>query len=105
MAKWCRVAGSSDIEPGGGRVVRAGDHTIALFNVDGVFHAIDNTCVHAGGPLGEGDLQGTTVLCPWHGWGYDVTSGEATHDPDTRLSCFAVKVAGDDILVEVPESD
>ena len=103
MAKWCRVARSGDLEAGQCRVVRAEEQAIALFNVDGTFHAIDNTCLHAGGPLGEGDLQGTTVICPWHGWGYDVTSGEATHDPDAKVSCFAVKVEGEDVLVEVPE--
>jgi nitrite reductase/ring-hydroxylating ferredoxin subunit len=102
MSKWCRVAATSDLEPGQCRVVRADDRSLALFNLDGSFHALDNSCLHAGGPLGEGDLQGTMVLCPWHGWGFDVRTGEATHDPDQKVGCYEVKVEGSDVLVEVP---
>lgn len=57
--------------------VRAGGREIALFNVNGEFHAIDNTCTHEGGPLGEGMVQGTTVSCPWHYAAFDVTTGES----------------------------
>lgn len=81
MAEFRRVANAGDIAPGKGTVVEVGGRQIALFNVDGSFHAIDNVCVHRGGPLGEGNLRGATVTCPWHGAQFDVTSGEALSAP------------------------
>jgi len=52
-------------------VVEPAAARLAVFNVDGVYYAIDNTCSHRGGPLGEGDLEGTVVACPWHAWRWD----------------------------------
>jgi len=96
-----KVAQVSDIPPGSGKVVEANGKTIAVFNCDGTFYAIDNTCKHRGGPLGEGSLSGATVTCPWHGWEYDVTSGGCQTDPSITVQKFAVKVDGDDVLVSV----
>src|SRR5437762_6073833 len=70
-----KVASVGEVETGQGRVVEANGKTLALFNVDGVFYAMDNACAHRGGPLGEGDLDGTIVTCPWHAWRWDVRSG------------------------------
>ena len=61
MAEYA-VAKVDEMPAGAGKVVFAGDKPIALFNVNGTFFAIDNTCAHRGGPLGEGDLDGTTVI-------------------------------------------
>src|SRR5207245_179427 len=55
--------------------------SIALFNVEGSFYAIDNTCTHRGGPLGEGELKGDTVACPWHGAHFNVKTGAVTVPP------------------------
>ena len=96
-----KVAQASDILPGTGKVVQAGGKSIAVFNCDGTFYAIDNTCKHRGGPLGEGSLSGTTVTCPWHGWEYNVASGACQMDPSITVQKFDVKVAGDDVLVSV----
>ena len=60
---------------GSGMAAEAGGHQIALFNVDGTVSAIEGTCTHRGGPLGEGSLEGTTVTCPWHGATFDVRTG------------------------------
>ena len=68
MSKTVKVAQTSDLLPGIGKVVQADGRNIAvLFNVEGTFFAIDNTCTHRGGPLGEGKLSSDTVECPWHG--------------------------------------
>ena len=67
MGEFIRVASTDDVKPGNGMVVEMNDKALALFNIDGTIYAIDNTCVHRGGPLGEGDLEGDTVSCPWHG--------------------------------------
>ena len=101
MAVLTKVAKKSEIPPGTGKVIEAGGRTIAVFNCEGTFYATDNTCKHRGGPLGEGSLSGTTVTCPWHGWEYDVTSGECTADRSVKVQTFDVKVEGDDILISI----
>src|SRR5438094_4016716 len=67
MAEFVKVAKTGEIAPGEARAVEAGGKKIALFNVDGTFYAIDDTCTHRGGPLSEGMLMGEEVTCPWHG--------------------------------------
>jgi len=96
-----RVAAVADVPPGTGAVVHADGRTLALFNVDGTFYALDNTCLHRGGPVGEGDLEGTIVTCPWHGFQYDVTTGRNVFDPEVGLENFPVRVDGDDVLVGI----
>jgi nitrite reductase (NADH) small subunit/3-phenylpropionate/trans-cinnamate dioxygenase ferredoxin subunit len=96
-----KVTDASAVPPGEGRVLEAQGKTLALFNCDGTFYAIDNTCLHRGGPLGEGDLDGTTVICPWHGWRWDVTTGANVMNAAVRVSCFPVKVEGGAVLVDV----
>ena len=96
-----KVAKASEIPSGTGKVVEAGGKPIAVFNCDGTFYAIDNTCAHRGGPLGEGSLAGTTVTCPWHGWEYDVKTGACQVDPAITLKSYPVTLEGDDILVSV----
>jgi nitrite reductase/ring-hydroxylating ferredoxin subunit len=71
------VAKTDEIPTGTGKVVFVGDKAIALFNINGTFYAIDNTCPHSGGPLGEGNLIDNFVVCPWHGWEFDVTTGDS----------------------------
>ena len=101
MANFVRVAAVADVPAGTAKVVEAGGKQIALFNAGGNFYAIDNACKHRGGPLGEGELDGTTVICPWHGWEYDVTTGANLDDPNTKVGCYPVKLEGDNVLVEV----
>ena len=96
-----RVAAVTEIPAGEGRVVEAEGVTLALFNVDGVFYAIDNRCAHRGGPLGEGELEGRGVTCPWHAWRWDVTTGANANNPAVRVACYPVRVEGGAVLVEV----
>jgi nitrite reductase/ring-hydroxylating ferredoxin subunit len=101
MAELTRVAGTEDIKPGTGLVVEAGGKSLAVFNVDGTFYAIDNECVHRGGPLGEGELRGTVVECPWHGWTYDVTTGRCTSNPAACVKSYRVTIDGPDVKVQL----
>ena len=101
MAEFVKVGARAEIPVGTGKVVEVHGRAVALFNIDGVFHAMDNECRHHGGPLGEGSLSGTTVMCPWHGWEYDVTTGVCQTDETQQVPCFQVKVDGDDVLVAV----
>lgn len=99
MGDFVRVASTADVKPGQAVVVEVNGKTLAVFNIDGAFHAIDNTCVHRGGPLGEGDIHGKVVACPWHGWQFDVTTGECVKNPSAKVEVYQVKVEGDDVKV------
>ena len=101
MAGFTRVAGVAEMPEGTGKVIEVDGRALALFNVGGTFHAIDNECRHRGGPLGDGSLSGTTVMCPWHGWEFDVTTGACHTDDSQRVPCFQVKVDGGDVLVAI----
>ena len=102
MAEFIKVDGVDDIATGEALVVEARGKRISLFNVDGTFHAIDDTCTHRGGPLSEGILMGTEVTCPWHGAVFDVTSGAVRGAPAPRdVAHYAVRVEGENIEVEL----
>lgn len=97
-----RVAAVGELPSGEARVVEAGGRMLALFNVDGAYHCIDNTCPHRGGPLGEGELEGRVVSCPWHAWRWDVTTGANTNNPAVRVTAFPVVVEGGALFVDLP---
>ncbi|TMQ17826.1 MAG: non-heme iron oxygenase ferredoxin subunit [Candidatus Rokuibacteriota bacterium] len=96
-----KVAEVADLPDGQGRVVDVAGRTLAVFNVGGTFYAIDNTCPHRGGPLGEGDTEGPIVICPWHGWRWDVTTGANANNPAVRVSCYPVSVEQGAVFVTV----
>jgi nitrite reductase (NADH) small subunit len=93
------VAATSEIPPGGSTVAVVAGHVVAVFNVGGTFYALSNVCLHRGGPVGEGELDGTVVTCPVHGWRYDVRTGENLANPAARLKTFLVKVEDGRVLV------
>ena len=96
-----RAARKEEVPPGSIREFQLDGKTIALANVDGKFYAINNTCLHRGGPLGEGELEGKVVTCPWHGWQYDVTTGKVAMNPSIGVDCYTLEVRGDDIFINV----
>ena len=102
MSKFITVAKVEEIPPGTGRTVDVHGAWIALFNVNGAFFAVDNTCPHAGGPLGEGSLDGEVIECPWHGWRFNVRTGERPENPEIRVACVEVRVHGPDVQVKIP---
>jgi nitrite reductase/ring-hydroxylating ferredoxin subunit len=101
MANFVRVCKTEDVKAGCGRSIEISGKPLALFNVDGGFYAINDVCGHRGGPLGEGELDGKTVICPWHGWRYNVTTGENELVPDLPTEKYDVNVDGEDILVDL----
>ncbi|HKY62161.1 MAG TPA: Rieske (2Fe-2S) protein [bacterium] len=101
MANWIKAAKQQDIPAGTGVVADCGETAVALFNVGGEFHAVQNKCPHRGGPLGEGELNGQVVTCPWHAWSFDVCSGVNVDNPNSKLACYPVKLENDDVWVEV----
>ncbi len=96
-----KIASKKDVPEGGCISIDAPDgRAVALFNVAGEICALDNTCPHAGGPLGEGSLEETVVTCPWHGWSFDVKTGECQNNPDASATCLKVSLKGDDIILD-----
>jgi nitrite reductase (NADH) small subunit len=101
MGNFVKAARVEEIPPGTGKAVEVSGQPVALFNVDGTFHAVDGLCPHQGGPLGEGFLEGQVVVCPWHFWQFDVVKGHAPDLPEAVIRKFPVRVDGGDVLVEV----
>ena len=99
MANFVKVCKIADICAGSGRTVDYNGKPVAFFYVEGAFYAISDTCAHRGGPLGEGDLEGKIVVCPWHAWRYDVTTGVNEMNPSVSVQKFHIKVEGEDVLV------
>jgi len=101
MPDFVKCAKLSDLAPGSCRPVQAAGRELALFNVDGTVYCLDNTCLHRGGPLGEGFLEGEVITCPWHRWQYNVRTGESLVDPAAKVATHPVRVEGEEIKVAV----
>ena len=97
-----RVGSLADVPPGSVIQAEVGERAFAICNLGGELHALDGVCPHAGGPLGEGILDGERLICPWHAWEYDCRTGANDYDENVKLAKFAVKAEGDDVLVDVP---
>lgn len=103
MAKWTKVADKKEFVAGKALTVDVDGNKIAVFNVGGNYFAIDDTCTHAGGSLSEGPVEGTVVVCPWHGASFDLKSGQVVDAPATEaVRTYQVMVDGDDVKVETP---
>jgi nitrite reductase/ring-hydroxylating ferredoxin subunit len=81
MAEFLKAATTQDVSVGHAKMVKVGGKHIALFNVEGNYYAIDDTCTHKGGPLSQGEVTGSTVTCPWHGATFDLRTGEVVRPP------------------------
>lgn len=101
MPDFVTVAKTGELAPGQGKVVEVAGVPVALFNVGGVFYALDNTCPHRGGPLGEGLVDGETVICPWHNWQFSVKTGQHVAAARVGVKTHVVRVVGDDVQVKL----
>jgi nitrite reductase/ring-hydroxylating ferredoxin subunit len=102
MGRLVKLAETKDVPPGTAVAVDLEGRVVALFNVDGRFYAIDGTCTHRGGPLSEGELDGTVVTCPLHGARFDVTTGEVLGPPAAAgVGRYDVRVEGEDVKIEI----
>ena len=96
-----KVLKKDDLPVGMLRELQVEGTAITLANVAGTFYAIDNICLHRGGPLSEGELMGNSVTCPWHGWQYDITTGQSLMNPAAGLRTFRVEVRGEEVYVDI----
>jgi nitrite reductase (NADH) small subunit len=102
MPEFVKLGKASDLPAEGeAKEFTVNGRVVCVANVSGAYAAMDNVCVHRGGPLGQGIVEGGKVICPWHGWAYDPKSGEAAHSPAAKVAVFPIKVEGDDVLVEM----
>jgi len=112
------VAKLAELPPGGRKLVEVKGKSIGLFNLDGEIVALLDICPHELAPVCRGRVSGTTLpskpgeplrwgrdgeilACPWHGWEFDIRSGDCLVDPKKRLRKYAVTVDGDEVFVEV----
>ena len=105
MPEYIKVAETAGFGPGIVQQAEVAGQPIAIANVEGEYYAIAATCTHVGGPLAEGELTGAALTCPWHGGQFDVRTGQVRRPPPpTPVRVYPVKVEGEVILIEVPES-
>jgi nitrite reductase/ring-hydroxylating ferredoxin subunit len=103
MAEFVKVAGLSEVPQGEMKVVELDGKPVVLANVDGEIYAFGGECTHKGGLLGEGELEGDTVICPLHGGEFNVKTGEVlSPPPEEPVSSYQVQVEGDDIKIARP---
>ena len=102
MAEFLKVAKIEEIAPGQARRVEVRGKRLALFNIDGNFYALDDTCTHKGGPLSEGAIAGEQVTCPWHKAKFDIRSGDVLGPPARQgVARYNVRVTGTEIEIEI----
>ena len=97
-----RVAEVSEVPEGEVRVVQCAGRSLALSNIGGEFHAIDNVCTHDGGPLGEGRLRGDRIICPRHGAAFNARTGKVLTLPAVKsVRAYPVQVEDGGVFVDV----
>ncbi len=101
MSAFVKLTTESELPaPGQAKEFPCGDKVICVANVNGTISAMDNVCLHRGGPLGQGVIEGNKLVCPWHGWQWDVNSGEAVHNPVVRIAVYPLKIENGDVMIE-----
>jgi NAD(P)H-dependent nitrite reductase small subunit len=99
LASFVRVADAQALEPGSSRTVQIGRYEVALFNVSGEIFALENCCPHQGGPIADGWVEGTEVICPWHAWRFSLRTGKMTLGDFACIPRFEVRVEDGGIFV------
>lgn len=102
---WTAVLSADELDEGDVMEVMLGERAIAVARVDGEYYALDNVCPHAGGPLGDGVLDGCSLTCPWHGYSFDVRDGGCEVDPSLHVETLPVQVKGGRVLVHALAAD
>jgi nitrite reductase (NADH) small subunit len=102
MAAFVKLAAQSELPaPGEAKEFELGDKLICVANVNGTISAMDNVCLHRGGPLGQGVIEGGKVVCPWHGWQYDPQTGQAGQNPNARVAVYPIRIKNQDVMIEI----
>jgi nitrite reductase (NADH) small subunit len=99
---WIRLAPSSALTVGEAVQVDVDGDLVALFHTLDGMHAVSGFCLHAGGPLAEGEVSAGVVTCPWHSWRYDLRTGQRIDRPGGRLATYPVRVSDGSIWLALP---
>ncbi len=99
-----RVARVDEIPDGDRRIIELNGISIGVFHHKGNWYALRNSCLHRGGPVATGKLVGDHIVCPWHGYTYDVTDGKLLMDPSAHLEKYAVSVQDGNVYLRFPET-
>ena len=102
MGQRVAIGKAADVPEGGSVVVTIRQKDIAVFRVNGQFHAIDDLCPHMGASLSGGYVEDGVVTCPWHYWRFRLSDGAWADSPKIKTGCYAVQVVGDEVQLEVP---
>ena len=103
MSTFVKVGSIEDFSSGLGKRVTIEGRHVALFRLGDEFFALDNMCLHRGGPLCEGFIENDVVTCPWHGWSYEIKTGTMIQDPRVGVSRHDVRIDGNVISVRLTE--
>ena len=102
MSDFIKLTSQSELPPEGeAREFSLGDRVICVANVNGSYRAMDNVFLQQGGPLGEGMIENSKVVCPWHGWEYDPKTGQAAHTASAKVAVYRLKFENGDVLIEI----
>jgi nitrite reductase (NADH) small subunit len=102
MSHWVRFCSVAELPPEGSVMeAEAEGIAVCLARVDGELSALDNWCPHRRGPLGQGWIEGKAVVCPWHSWAFNLTTGEAEWPVKNRVAVFPVRVEGQHVLIDI----
>ena len=101
--KKMRIGRVDEIPDGERKIVHVGNMTVGIFHHKGKWYAVRNLCLHRGGPVATGMLDGDTITCPWHGFQYNITTGQLLVDPNAKLDTFEVVLENDEVHLLVPD--
>ena len=102
QGQFVKICSRADLPPSGeAREISVGGRTLCLANLNGTVSALNNECPHHGGPLGQGTIENGRVVCPWHAYAFDPTTGAAEHNPALRVPVYQIELVGEDVLVKL----
>lgn len=98
---WTTVAAAGELNEGGSKAIEANGNNIALFRQGEEYFAVANECAHYGAPLCGGMVRNGAVMCPWHGWQFDLQTGECLSAPGCNIETYQVKVEDGEVKIAV----
>lgn len=102
MSSFVKLTTQSELPtPNEAKEFVCGNKEICVANINGSYSAMDNVCLHQGGPLGQGTIEKGKVVCPWHGWAYDPQTGAASHNAYAKVAVYPLKIENGDVLVDL----
>lgn len=104
MQQWVKLCTSGEApQPGQATECTVADTEVCLANLNGELFAVGNICPHRQGPLGQGWIEGESIVCPWHAWGFNLHTGIADPPEKGSVASYPLRREGDDILIQINE--